>query len=144
MTAADVPPMRQHLRDPLPTARAVWLGVVAAPLAWSLQLGIGWWISGVACADGTGDLGPLRAGGVRLLQLAIGVAALLVSLGGIASALRAWRDSSVEPTRLSAIRGERRVGFMAASGVLISALIMYGIVLTAVANTVVSICEFTR
>lgn len=127
-----------------PTPRAVWVGMTAAPLAWSAQLWLGWWIAGSTCADGTPEWGTLSAGAIRGLQLAIAAVALAAAGAGLTFGWREWQRSSPDAPHLTSIRGEHRIGFMAAAGVLVSGLFLFGIVLTGVATSVVSVCEFMR
>jgi hypothetical protein len=144
MTAVESRPMQQHWRDPAPTPPGVWLGLLAAPLAWSVQLGVGWWISGGTCADGTPEWGPLGAGAVRVIQVLVAVAALAAATAGLSCAWGAWRRYSPETARLTAMQGEQRIGFMAGAGVLVSGLFTFAIVLTGIGVATVSVCEFMR
>jgi hypothetical protein len=144
MTADAGTVMRQYDRDPEPTPGAVWVGIVAAPLAWSALLATGWWISSTACADGTPSWGPLPAGAVRTLLVALAAGSALVAAWGLMSAWRAGPHTSDEPRRLIAIEGRQRVGYMAQAGVLVSAFFLFGIALTWMALSVVSVCEYAR
>jgi hypothetical protein len=143
-TPADTPRITQHLRDPLPTPAAIWAGIAAAPLAWSAQGLIGWWLSSQVCADGTPEWGSWSAASVRLTLVSLSAAALLVALAGAIAAYRAFRARRQPDRSTEAFTGEYRVGFMAMAGVLISSIFAVAIVLTAIAVGTVSVCEEMR
>jgi hypothetical protein len=102
--------------------RALWFGLLAAPLAWSLQELLGYGLSANAC-------GATRAIGTA--ETVVAVAALLVA----GAALVVARSSA---RRVGAEGGSD--GFMAAGGTLVSGLFLFGIVMNLAGYLLVPSC----
>jgi hypothetical protein len=118
-------------RPGFPTSAAVWFGLLGAPLAWAGQLVVGYGVEEADCSAG-GMRWGIESG---TWEVALLVAASLVALlGGVASLLvlvrvrRRGRDP----------RG--RVEFMAAGGVLVSAVFLALIVLGGAASVYLEPC----
>jgi hypothetical protein len=133
-----------HIRDPLPTPRAIWFALTAAPIAWAGLLLIGWWISGQACADGTPGWGSWSPAAVRTLMIVLATVALAIAGAGAAMAYRGWRDRVQPDVTLAAFTDDFRVGFMAVAGVLVSGFFALGIELTGVGMSMASTCAYMR
>ncbi len=104
------------------TPRALWIAVLAGPLAWVLDEGVALVIAARACA------GPLRAAAplVPLLLSIVAVTALIAVGGGVLSARRSLR--SLDGAAADA-RSADRMRFVIRAGILLAALAAYGIVL---------------
>jgi hypothetical protein len=145
MTAHPAAPaMTQHVADPLPTPAGIWLGVCGAPLAWGAQVLIGWWISGQTCADGTPEWGSWAASQVRMLLIVISAVALVIAIAGIVSARRQWRARRTGNEPVEVFTGAHRPAFMALAGMLVSSVLGVAILLTGIALSSVSVCEYMR
>lgn len=101
------------------TPAALWFGIFAPPLAWALQLWLGYAVEEVACSPG-GEHDVVLGIGPRPLVAGLTLAAGAVTLIAIGACLRA-RHPADDP------RG--RVGFMARAGAIGGALFLLLIVL---------------
>lgn len=101
------------------TPPLLWFGIFAPPLAWALQLWLGYAVEEVACARG-GKRDVLLGIGPQPLVVGLTVAAGAVTALAIGACLRARRPGD-DP------RG--RVGFMAQAGAIGGALFLFLIVL---------------
>lgn len=101
------------------TPLALWFGIFAPPLAWALQLWLGYAVEEMACSPG-GEEGAVFGVGPRPLVVALTVAAGLVTALAIGACLRVRRPAD-DP------RG--RIGFMARAGALGGGLFLLLIVL---------------
>jgi hypothetical protein len=92
-----------------------WTGLLAAPLAWVVQLVVGWGVEEAACGEGGSRWGvptePVEAG--------LTAAAAAVALIGVLSAFVLLRES-----RRNVFDPRGRVSFMATSGLLASAVFL--------------------
>ena len=120
-----------------------WTPVVAPALAWSAQGLLGWWISGQACNNGTAAWGPLSAGGVRALLIAVGAVALLVAVASTLSA-RGRTTSRTTGGTLAAIEVEEPARFAAVAGMLVGIAFSLGITWALIANAALPVCELSR
>ncbi len=108
------------------------LGLLGAPLAWSLHLAVEYLIVALACATGWG------AGVVVALGIVTAVLAVLSALAGL-FALRQWkrlRSSEDENDET----GARPQSFLMLTGVLLSMLFTLTIILTGLAPLFVPVC----
>lgn len=110
----------------------LWVGLLAAPLAWATQLLLGWGTEELAC---TGERASTTVAGLELghFVVVVSLAAATVALGGLVVAVT---------SRLS-VRDDAlgRVSFMAAAGILVSAVFLGAIVLAGSAALVLDPCE---
>jgi hypothetical protein len=113
----------------------VWFGVLAAPLAWVVQLVAGYAVQEAGCAP-AGMLPVLDADTEPIIAF-ISVAALAVAVAGGAASLVAWRtalaDGGTDP------RG--RIAFMACAGLLASVIFVAAIALGGVALLFLDACH---
>lgn len=91
--------------------RALWVGLIAAPLAWSLQELLGYGLSARACGG---------APGVGIAELIVAGSAVMVAGLGLVASRSARR-------RAGAGGGTDR--FMAEGGMLVSGIFLFGIVM---------------
>jgi hypothetical protein len=99
------------------------VGLIAAPLAWSLQELLGYGLSARACG---------AAPGVGVAELIVAVGAVLVAGTGLVVSRGAWRrvggdGLESEPGRASVRAGTDR--FLALAGMLVSVIFLFGIVM---------------
>lgn len=135
---AAAPPLVQHSVDPQPTPPGVWLGLTLAPIAWAAQGLSGWWVASQACA------GHAPAAYVRTVLLSSSAVALVVGLAGFWLALGHWRRWRRTEESQAQLTDRERLAFMAIAGVLVSACLTSGIVLTGIAESTLSVCELIR
>lgn len=104
------------------TPRALWIAVLAGPLAWVFDEGVALVIEARACA------GPLRvvAPLVPVTLSIVAIMALVVVAGGVLSARRSLR--TLDGGAVDA-RSAERMRFVIRAGILLAALGAYGIVL---------------
>lgn len=117
----------EHYRKPAGML-ALWAAVLAAPLAWMLGLNAGYALVLVACAGGS--MLPLHL---------VSFVTLLLALGGGWVAMREWRRTAAEG-QLEAAGTLPRSRFMAALGLLTSALFGLAIVAQWAANLFLHPC----
>ncbi len=92
-----------------------WTGLLAAPLAWAVQLVVGWGVEEAACGKG-----GMRWGiPTEPVEAAVTATAAAVALVGVVAASALLRE-----TRLRTIDPRGRVSFMAASGLLASGVFL--------------------
>jgi hypothetical protein len=110
----------------------VWYGLLAAPLAWAVQLALGYFLQDAGCPPASsGDVWGIDVSAFSVVVLAV---CAVVALAGIVAAWVSLRAATgdVDP------RGRRR--FMAVAGLLGSALFLLAIALSAVAFVPLSSC----
>jgi hypothetical protein len=102
------------------------MGLLGAPVAWTLQLVVGYGAEEADCSRGT----AASFGGAHGVAVWISVAAGVAALASLAAAGFVWRA-----TQRGAVDPRGRVQFMAVAGLLVGALFLALIVLTAVGTT---------
>ena len=162
-TSTDaVPPSAANPPAPPVSKGRLWLGVIAAPLAWALTELVGYVIVSRSCEfgrDGLHSMAALRPG-VVLTSLAIVMA--LVSLGALLLSVGSWRtlDSARAPDDHSAriassaetpedapaapLSEWTRARFMAFAGIMVSALCGFGILFWSVPPFLLDVCNQVR
>jgi hypothetical protein len=115
---------------PVTRSKRLWVGILAAPLAWTVDLLLSYALVGPACQT--------RA---PLMLNAVWVVSLLIAIGG---GLICWqvRAQPQDPHRRNGVVQLDRVDFMAEGGMLISALFAIIILLAGLANLVLSPCWY--
>jgi hypothetical protein len=99
-----------------------WIGLLAAPLAWTVQLVAGFGYTVGACGGTRGWSGSLSTS-----EIAITAAAAAVALGGQAAALLAWRATRGASDSSSPPAG--RIHFFAAAALLSNTIFLIVILL---------------
>jgi hypothetical protein len=109
----------------------LWVGLLAAPLAWATQLLLSWGSEELACTTSAST----TVAGLELdhFVVVVSLAAATVALGGLVVAV-----TSTLSARDDALG---RVSFMAAAGILASAVFLGAIVLAGSAALVLDPCE---
>jgi len=133
MTVAAHQPSRA---EELPNQRrasllALWTGLVAAPLAWAVQLQVGYAMTAHGCFPRDVPLQAPLLSGLRMGLLLGSVLAIAIALGAIALSCRSWVHSRpVDATagRPPPIGRDGRSRFLAASGILTSVLFLIAII----------------
>ena len=139
MTAATHPAPARHAVG----LGALWFGLFGAPLAWSIQELAGYALIAHACYPAWQPRAALPAGGVWTLALAVSLTMLLVGLAGGFTAYRSWRRTRHEHASPEAHQlevGEDRARFMAISGIIVSAIFLFNLLMNAVTLFVVPAC----
>jgi hypothetical protein len=109
----------------------LWVGLLAAPLAWATQLLVGWGSEELACTTSAST----TVAGLELdnFVVVVSLAAATVALGGLVVAVTSTLSARDD--------GLGRVSFMAAAGILVSAVFLGAIVLAGSAALVLDPCE---
>jgi len=138
MTSHHPAPARQ-----LVSLRALWFGLFGAAAAWSVQELVSFALVSHSCYPDWRPRAAPTIAGTWTIVLVVGLAMLAL---GVAAAATAWRSSrrSEEPGggRLAHQLevGERRVHFMATSGLVVSGLLLFTILLNLVVLFMAPIC----
>jgi hypothetical protein len=98
----------------------LWLGIVAAPLAWLAQLLLGYEADDGGCAAGGGS-GEVFGLGTDSAALVVTMGALALALLGTAAAIATWRRSELGYARFLGF-----TGFLG-SAILIAAIVLSGV-----------------
>jgi hypothetical protein len=141
MTAAPAP-------HPAPAASAIglgalWFGLFGAPAAWSVQLMLNYALVAHACFPAMSPRATPLYGALWVVQLVASIAAALVAVLAGITALRGWRRSREEHHGGHEVlleRGEGRTRFMVVSGIMLSTIFLFGIVMSALPLFLVSPC----
>ncbi|MGC4080798.1 MAG: hypothetical protein QM736_01430 [Vicinamibacterales bacterium] len=112
--------------------RQLWIGLLVAPAAWTVEGFLGWYVGGHICQG-------LSTWTARATVDAISVGMLAAALGGLGIAWSNWR------TATTASRGESdRIQFMSLGGVVVSASFVIGIVWFGLNGWLVTDCGAMR
>ena len=122
---------------------ALWFGLFGAAVAWSVQELVSFALVAHSCYPDWRPRTVPTIGGTWTLTLVLGLLMLGVGLAGGATAWRAWRGT--EPPGSGGLAhqleiGEERVRFMAASGLVVSGLLLFTIVLNLIGLLIVPPC----
>jgi hypothetical protein len=140
-------PLARRVNHPAPlrhTAPA-WLlivGLLAAPVAWSLQLLISYGVSGEKCGA-YGPLATLPLGSRSMTFAAIGVAAVVACLLGLWAAYVTWRLTREEASgdhHVGLTAGAGRTRFLGLCGIISSATFLVGAAFALLIPFLVSPC----
>ena len=118
----------------------LWIGMLAAPLAWVAAEGVGFVSSTKLCEARTGlvpDANPALARVVNLILCGI---CLLVALVGLVVAIDNYRRTRTAASNVAVGRAE----FMSLGGVFASVIFASAIVLFAIPALVVNVCNQVR
>lgn len=138
----------QSIKHPAPHrdrigSRALWFGLTAAPLAWSLHLLFSTALVGHDCYPHQHPLVEPLWQGLRPVLLGICVAGIALALAGGVVAWRSWqRTRHEQPDSAHQLldRGEGRTRFMGMSGMIVSALFMIALAFGTAAFLMVPLC----
>lgn len=119
------------------SGRALWFGLLAGPVAWSLHVVAAAGLSSLICAAGQG---AAATGSVRLALGLLSVAALGVTAAGIFAGSRSWQASG-DTHHWRDSGGRSRVAFMAIAGILVGTLSLAGILYGTMPIFLASPCE---
>jgi hypothetical protein len=138
--ARSHPAPARHAVDP----RLLWFGLFGAPAVWTIQELVGYILAAHACFPHMAPRATPALGGLWVLELGLGIAALIVA--GLAGwmALRSWR--AVRPRHPGAGTaqvdiGEGRARFMALAGILVSGMFLLGILMNVLPIFLVAPCS---
>jgi hypothetical protein len=123
---------------------ALWIGLLAAPLGWSLLVMLGFALSAHACFPRDVPLASPIWQSIWLFLLAIVLIAAFVGIVGDLVAFRSWRRTRDEkPGRADRLlaSGEGRTRFLAMSGLLVSTLFILAVGFEAIALFLSPLCE---
>lgn len=113
----------------------MWVGVVAAPAAWTCQHVFGFGVTKAGCSLGS------RGWNIPIDTWTIiaGAVAAALALGGLVASLLAWR--AVNADSHDAPPPEGRIYFMAVCGIVITPLFLAMIVMSTTATAILSNCH---
>lgn len=121
----------------------MWVALAGAPLAWWAQELAGWFVEGRACSDGRPEWGALSAGGVRAVEVGVGLVALAVAIACLYAGWRRWRARRGD-AGVTRIQGRERADFVAAVVMLAGAVFTLGIAWNAAAYALLPLCGSAR
>ena len=123
-----------------PRQRNLWLGVLLAPVGWVGAELVGYYLSARSCERTVAGVPFPGAARPTVAHFAWESVAALVAIVGLAIAIRNLRETSAPP-RASRSASRGRAQFMAFTGVVASALFLFGILLFAFSGAVVNACS---
>jgi hypothetical protein len=126
----------------IPAGR-LWFGAAGAGIAWALQGFTCFLIATQACADRTGNWGPLPGIGVRILLVCVTIAYFSVAAAAGIVSYRNWRTLS-ERQRLTQAEGIPRENFMALTGAFVGAASVVGLIWAGVPFFLIPVCSSYR
>jgi hypothetical protein len=116
---------------------ALWFAVLGPPLAWTVQLLVGYYLSSLNCKSQFSGFQLLGVSGFKVLIVVLSLVAALVTVAAGLTGWRRWRDTgAVESRTDEGLSG--RVAFMALGGALLSMLFLLLIILSAIPSMVLS------
>jgi hypothetical protein len=122
---------------------ALWFGLVATPLAWSIQELVSYAVVTHACYPYWQPRYLPAISGTWTLTLVVSVLTTLLGIAGLLTAYRSWRrissQAGYEAHRHLDV-GEDRARFMAMSGVIVSSIILFNIAMNAITLFLVQAC----
>lgn len=125
-----------HLLSPdSPGSPLLWYAPLGSAVAWSLQFGSGYWISEAHCSVAGEHWGIA----VSTLTIAIGLAALVVALGSLATSIALLRRTAGASVKGAPPDGRTR--FLATVGLTVAPLFIAMIVMTSVGVLVLQPCN---
>lgn len=124
-----------------PSGRIIF-GVLGAPAAWAAQGLLGWLFATAVCGPQPNQIGWFGESGLRALEIAIGLIALIVGVAALWNALQAWRRSA-DPS-LAAVHGRATPDFLAAVALFVSAAFTLGILWALLPALMLSPCRVVR
>ena len=123
----------------------LWFGVFGGPAAWSLQLLINYPLMAHACYPGKVPLGAPTSGRAWAIAVTVNALMILVALAAGATAISMWRRSRTqlaEETKGLLENRPARTHFMAYSGMLVSALFLFALIMSAMPLFIVPPCSY--
>ena len=121
----------------------LWFGACAGAAAFALDGFVNFLICTQACQDGTGDLGVLSAGAVRMTLGGITVFFMALTVWGGIVSFRNWQRLS-ENRKLARAEGHGRQDFMALIGIFTSVVFLVGIIWAGLPLIFMSVCVTPR
>jgi hypothetical protein len=134
--------------DALPSRARLWIGVLAAPLAWVVAEAVGYVVASRLCESAANLAAGAAMSRARVAHIIVCVLCLFVALIGFGTALsnlravRSIRESLNGKTREIVHFG--RTSFMSYGGTFVSGLFALGILLFATPGIVVNVCNQAR
>jgi hypothetical protein len=135
----------QTTSDPSQRVRpaSLWFGATAGAVAWALQGFTCFEIAVQACADGTGNWGPLSGPGVRILLGCVTLGYLAVAAASGFVSYRNWRTLS-NHRQLTHAEGIGREEFMAIAGFFVGAAAVIGLIWAGIPSILIPTCSSYR
>ncbi|HEX6966575.1 MAG TPA: hypothetical protein VF166_12310 [Gemmatimonadaceae bacterium] len=131
--------LRVESHPPVIGYGALWFGVLAAPLAWSLLSVVNYAMAAQSCEpEGMSPLDHPLFSTVRTFEGLLTLAALIIALAGLIVAIRNRRVSNNADVPHDAVWN--RVHFMSLFGIIVSALFVNGIILHGLGVILVPLC----
>jgi uncharacterized membrane protein YidH (DUF202 family) len=122
---------------------ALWFGLFGAAAAWSVQEVVSFAVVSHSCYPDWRPRAAPTVAGTWTIALVVGLVMLALGVSAAATAWRSWRRSEEAGARGIAHQlevGERRVHFMATSGLVVSGLILFTILLNLLVLFMAPIC----
>jgi hypothetical protein len=116
-----------------PASPVLWYAVLGAPAAWTLQMGVGYWLSEAKCSPAGGPWGISLA----TWGIAVSGVAFAVGVGAAATAVSIYRTYD----DFHAAPPEGRIAFLAVVGMTVSTLFLILIAMSAAGILTFSECS---
>ena len=123
--------------------RRLWLGLLLAPGVWVLGEILGYYLAARSCELSPGGVPLLGTAHPAVTHIVFEAIAAIIAALGFSIALTNWRESRYETSPGDA-PAPGRAHFMAFTGLVVSALFLFGIVLFGVSGFVVNTCSQAR
>jgi hypothetical protein len=128
---------RQAILDRIPptspASPVLWFGVLGAPAAWVLQIGVGYWLSEAKCSPAGGPWGI----SLTIWGIAVGGVAFALAAAAAATAVSIYRSYD----DFHAAPPDGRIAFLAVVGMTVSTLFLVLIAMSAAGILTFSVCN---
>jgi hypothetical protein len=121
----------------------LWLGILLAPGGWLVGELVGYYLAARSCEPGPAGIPLAGTAYPATVHVVLELVVAIVAAFGLGIALSSWRRirDEGEPDEPTATG---RARFMAATGLVISALFLFGILLFGFSGFVVDVCSQAR
>lgn len=122
---------------------ALWFGLFGAAVAWSVQELVSFAVVSHSCYPDWRPRAAPTIAGTWTISLIVGLVMLVVGVGAGLTAWRSWRrtgEAGGDQIHQQLEVGERRIHFMATSGLVVSGLVLFAIVLNLVVLFMAPVC----
>lgn len=143
--------MSQSANHPVPQRHTtysrwlLWFGLFGGPASWSIQLLVNYPLAAHFCYPRNVPLSEPTFGGLWMALIAVSILMLLTTLAAGAAAASIWRKTreGASGTHDPLLESDTaRVRFMAYAGMLVSALFLFAVLMSAFPLFIVPVCSY--
>jgi hypothetical protein len=125
--------------------KSLWLGLLLAPGGWLVGELVGYYLAARSCEPGPAGIPLAGTTYPATVHIVFELAVAIVAAIGVAIALSSWRrvrdDRESDDRELNTSTAVGRARFMATTGLVVSALFLFGILLFGFSGFVVNACS---